>query len=261
MPIHDWKRVNAGIFHHFHNSWIEEIARFLNRGQLPRGYYALAEQMTGDFGPDVLTLQLPVDRSLSASPNLTEASRWLMRRRRSGFTPGPRFDIYAAKAKTVVIRHRSRHQIIAMVEIVSPGEQEWPDCVRRLRSQSRSSLAFRHPSADRRSIPADGMRSRRHPSGDLGQGRRRGFRSAGRQAPDLRVLRGLPGSQRSSSSRWRSADSLPDMPLFLTRQVYVPVPLEATYSAAWEALPISCKRHSPRPINGRKKPGRGRKKK
>ena len=32
-------------------------------------------------------------------------------------------DIYAAKAKTIVIRHRSRHQVIAMIEIVSPGNK------------------------------------------------------------------------------------------------------------------------------------------
>ena len=36
MPIHDWTRVDAGIFHAFHLSWIAEIARVLNRGQLPR---------------------------------------------------------------------------------------------------------------------------------------------------------------------------------------------------------------------------------
>ena len=26
MPVHDWTRVEAGIFHAFHHSWIEEIA-------------------------------------------------------------------------------------------------------------------------------------------------------------------------------------------------------------------------------------------
>ncbi|MGH7138005.1 MAG: hypothetical protein ACREHD_19825, partial [Pirellulales bacterium] len=31
---------------------------------------------------------------------------------------------------------------------------------------------------------------------------------------------------------------LPDMPLFLSREVYVPVPLEATYQSAWETAPI-----------------------
>ena len=32
-------------------------------------------------------------------------------------------------------------------------------------------------------------------------------------------------------------DALPEMPLFLTPEVYVSVPLEATYVAAWEGLP------------------------
>jgi hypothetical protein len=30
---------------------------------------------------------------------------------------------------------------------------------------------------------------------------------------------------------------LPEMPLFLTPDVYVPLPLEATYESAWEAVP------------------------
>ena len=32
-------------------------------------------------------------------------------------------------------------------------------------------------------------------------------------------------------------DPLPEMPLFLTADTYVPVPLEATYQAAWDGLP------------------------
>src|SRR5437588_10672738 len=57
MPIHDWNRVQAGIFHHFHHDWITEIARALNSGILPEDHYALAEQQAAGFGPDVLTLQ------------------------------------------------------------------------------------------------------------------------------------------------------------------------------------------------------------
>ena len=44
MPVHDWTRVDAGIFHHFHHGWIEEIARGLNRGILPADYYAMYQQ-------------------------------------------------------------------------------------------------------------------------------------------------------------------------------------------------------------------------
>src|SRR5262245_65409977 len=44
MPVHDWSRIDAGIFHDFHHAWIEEIKRALNAGLLPVDYYALAEQ-------------------------------------------------------------------------------------------------------------------------------------------------------------------------------------------------------------------------
>src|SRR5436853_751119 len=59
MPVHDWTRVDAGIFHAFHHDWITEIARALNRGLLPAEYYALPEQIAGGLGPDVLTLRGP----------------------------------------------------------------------------------------------------------------------------------------------------------------------------------------------------------
>src|SRR5206468_2795490 len=57
MPVHDWTRVDAGIFHAFHHDWITDLARTLNRGILPEDYYALPEQHAAGFGPDVLTLQ------------------------------------------------------------------------------------------------------------------------------------------------------------------------------------------------------------
>jgi hypothetical protein len=47
MPLHDWTRVDAGIFHAFHVAWIPELQRVLNGGLLPEGYYALAEQHAG----------------------------------------------------------------------------------------------------------------------------------------------------------------------------------------------------------------------
>ena len=36
MPIHDWTRVPAGIYHDFHRGWTVEIRRRLNRGVLPQ---------------------------------------------------------------------------------------------------------------------------------------------------------------------------------------------------------------------------------
>src|SRR5262245_10300161 len=67
MPMHDWKRVDAGIFHAFHNDGITEIARTLNGGLLSSDYYALPEQQAAGFGPDVLTLQAPPDANADAN--------------------------------------------------------------------------------------------------------------------------------------------------------------------------------------------------
>ena len=41
MPVQDWSRVDARIFHDFHTVWIGQIRSALNEGLLPPGYYAL----------------------------------------------------------------------------------------------------------------------------------------------------------------------------------------------------------------------------
>ena len=47
MPVHDWSRVGAGIFHHFHQRWMAAFSDCLNDGRLPPDHYALAEQVDG----------------------------------------------------------------------------------------------------------------------------------------------------------------------------------------------------------------------
>ncbi|MBY0527774.1 MAG: hypothetical protein K2R98_30530 [Gemmataceae bacterium] len=47
MPIRDWTRVPAGLFHHFHQHWSIEITSALNRGILPKEVSALVEQRAG----------------------------------------------------------------------------------------------------------------------------------------------------------------------------------------------------------------------
>ena len=123
MPIHDWTRVDAGIFHDFHLSWIAEIKRSLNRGLLPAGITLWPSRSTGIFGPDVLTLQQPVSGSRSAESEPSGGIAVADAPPKVRFHARAEIDIYAAKAKAIVIRHRSRHQIIAMVEIVSPGNK------------------------------------------------------------------------------------------------------------------------------------------
>jgi len=63
MSIHDWTRVEAGIFHDFHVAWLPELRKVLNNGVLPEGYYALAEQHAGRAIADVLTLHASPESS------------------------------------------------------------------------------------------------------------------------------------------------------------------------------------------------------
>ena len=58
MPIHDWTRVGAGTFHDFHQGWTIEIRNTLNRGILPDGYFAMADQRVSGPEPDVVALRL-----------------------------------------------------------------------------------------------------------------------------------------------------------------------------------------------------------
>ena len=121
MPVHDWTRVDAGIFHAFHHDWITELGRALNRGLLPADYYALPEQITGGREPDVVTLRGPTrgdapgghpagSLALAARPPQVDFRRRPTR-------------MFMHKAKAIVIRHTSGHQVIAVVEIVSPGNK------------------------------------------------------------------------------------------------------------------------------------------
>src|SRR5262245_40656896 len=57
MPLHDWSRVPAGLFHHFHQDWSIELARTLNRDRLPEGVVALVEQRSGPLESDVLAIE------------------------------------------------------------------------------------------------------------------------------------------------------------------------------------------------------------
>jgi hypothetical protein len=48
MPVHDWTRVAAAIFHHFHSSWIGEIKRVLNDRPLPSGPSGVSASILDD---------------------------------------------------------------------------------------------------------------------------------------------------------------------------------------------------------------------
>src|SRR5262245_6010687 len=123
MPVHNWTRVDAGVFHHFHGSWVVELSRALNNGVLPDSYYAMSEQVTTDLGPDVLALErINPDPDGPETPphgTLTLALVSPKTRIKSEVESEP--DI--RKRRTLVIRHRSGDRVVALIEIVSAGNK------------------------------------------------------------------------------------------------------------------------------------------
>jgi hypothetical protein len=121
MPIHDWTRVDAGIFHHFHHDWISELSRALNSRILPREYYALSEQVAVGMVPDVLALErIDGDSGAEATGGVAVAPHPL--RARFMFSADPEF--HAEKRYRVAVRRRSNDKVVAIVEIVSPGNKD-----------------------------------------------------------------------------------------------------------------------------------------
>jgi hypothetical protein len=125
VAIHDWSRVDAGIFHHFHHAWIEEIARALNRGVLPGEYYAMAEQHTSQFGPDVLTLQsrLPEGHSSDQIESITDGLGGtdvgvIVAKPKARLAGETDLEFYRRKQNVVAVRHVSGDRLVAIVEIV-----------------------------------------------------------------------------------------------------------------------------------------------
>src|SRR5438093_19057 len=123
MPMHDWKKVEAGIYHMFHGAWLGTIARILNDGLLPPGYYALGEQKSAGIVADILTLQSPPATANEppadevGAPGLATgrpAVAVLEKEERMKRRPGRR----------LTIRHVSNHKVVAVVELVSPGNKD-----------------------------------------------------------------------------------------------------------------------------------------
>lgn len=127
MPMHDWTRVEAGIFHAFHHRWISAISDALNDGRLPADYYALPEQIAAGFGPDVLALQGGGDEVADSDESTNDVgggtATALQARPQTRFIAETEAAFYRRKKSSVVVRHSSGDRVVAMIEIVSPGNE------------------------------------------------------------------------------------------------------------------------------------------
>jgi hypothetical protein len=235
MPIHDWTRVDAGIFHAFHLSWIGTLQNVLNSGLLPPDYYALGEQIAGGIGPDVLTLQTPNPQEGERSADVEGAVAVAVVPPKVRHTIRPEIDEYVYKRRSVVIRHVSNHRLIALIEILSPGNKASRHALRSFLDKAESALAHSihlllvdlHPPGPR------------DPRGIHGALWERLFSDAvpTPEKPLTLVAYAAGPVPTAYVEPVAVGDALPDMPLFLAAEQYINVPLETTYRAAYEGVP------------------------
>lgn len=236
MPIHDWTRVNAGIFHHFHTSWVPEIAKALNAGLLPPDCYALAEQIAGEAGPDILTLQMGRPDDNGATDEVHGGVSVAVAPPPVRFTAKAEIDQYADKSRAVVIRHSSGDRIIALLEILSPGNKSSRHGLRSFVAKAYAALKAGYHLLLVDLFPP----GPRDPQGIHGALWAEFVEDGFMLPPDkpLTLAAYSAGEVKTAYVEPVAVGAmLPDMPLFLTPEVYVPVPLEATYGAAWGAMP------------------------
>jgi len=233
MSIHDWTRVHAGIFHDFHHEWISTIRRALNSGILPSQYYALAEQQAAGFGPDVLTLQADGASERGQSETATTA---LLTQPRTRFMFESDSEFYRRKKSSVVIRHVSGDRIVALVEIVSPGNKSSQPAFHALVNKACEFLEHGIHLLIVDLFPP----TKRDPNG---------IHAAIWEEVKNEPFQ-LPAGQPLTLAAYESGSTtkayvepvaigevMPDMPLFLEPNGFVPVPLEETYDKAFEAVP------------------------
>lgn len=207
MPIHDWTRVDAGLFHAFHQRWISALSDVLNTGGLPPEFFALAEQSIRGPIPDVLTLATGSDEHESAQGS-SPAVDVAVVPPRAKLIQESDLSQYARKADRLAVRHR-HGRVVAVIEIVSPGNKA-------SRSEFR---AFVEKSADLIQQGVHVVVIDFFPDKQLS-------------------IEGLDGVTLVCADE---GDDLPEIPLFLGDSLYVPLPLERSYEATWAVFPAALK--------------------
>jgi hypothetical protein len=236
MPVHDWTRVPPGVFHDFHHVWIGELRNALNRSLLPAGYYALAEQHTGKRIADVLTLQEGFPATNGPSQDNSGGGVAV-----AEAPPQVRHKLSLQAAlrvlrKTLAIRHVSGDRLVAVVEIVSPANKDRRTHVEEFLDKLETALRhgihvvlvdlFPPGAAD--------------PQGLHGEfwDRLGGDVEPVTAKEPLRVVSYVADVPATAFVEPLAVgQALPSIPLFLTSDRYVRMPLETTYQTTWAGTP------------------------
>ena len=254
MKIHDWTRVTAGTFHDFHCAWITHIKEALNFNLLPNGYYAMAEQHAGNLVPDILALtsaewikenRVESNRVRYATDSESASKESVDGQLPSGALALAEFPpqvslrstcseeyVYRERRRTITVRQEPNGRVVAMIEIVSPGNKDG----------SRHMSEFVSKSLEVMQAGIHLLVVDLFPPNPCNPD---GIHALLWDEPFT-----LPADRRLTLVSYRIdrvceafiepaavGQPLPDMPIFLAPDWYINVPLSSTYESAWRGLP------------------------
>ena len=233
MPFQDWSQVPSGLFHDFHQSWSIRIKDALNSGRLPAGLAALVEQRAGPREADVLAIEGRRPRSRTNSE--TGGGLATLTRPVTRIVQRSNREIYSVRANRIVVKHHLK-RTTTVIEIMSPGNKDsraaLRDFVEKTIDFVRAGIhvlvvdLFPPTPRDPQGIHQVIWEDMTGEDFTLPAGKDRTLVSydAGAERTAYVEPVGL-------------GDTLPDMPLFLSEDLHVMVPLESTYQATWDASP------------------------
>jgi hypothetical protein len=233
MPIHDWTRVPAGLFHDFHQSWSIRIKDALNAGRLPKGLVALVEQRSGPRESDVLAIEARSRPPLSATA--AGAGAATLDRPVTRIVRRTTKQLYSDRANRIIVTHHLG-RIVAVVEILPMGNKDSRAALRDFVDKSIDFLRkgihlviidlFPPTPRDPFGIHKVIWDEIEEEDFTFPDGKDRilaSYETGGVRAAYVEPV--------------AVGDPLPDMPLFLSNDLHVIVPLEPTYQATWDASP------------------------
>jgi hypothetical protein len=237
MPIHDWTRASDAAYHSFQLDWSCRLSQRLNSGVLPQSVYAMTE--TIELRPPAEFCPLPEpggqvvlrhwDEML---PDATEQP------------PRTRCESRDARRQypyRVVTIRDDLHQPVAAVFWVTRQDKQTPYRLHAIIRHAVGALT-----RDINLLVVDLF----PPSVRDSQGIHKLIWDQFKDEPFT-----LPPDKPLTLAAYAAGtetvayvepvavgDTLPDMPIFLSANRYVPCPLEMTYQAAWEQFPVPLRR-------------------
>ena len=166
MAVHDWSRVSAGLFHHFHLNWISALCTHLNSGS----FGLLRSRRTGRQRPDsgchYSETQTPADSATESTGGIALAvspprTRYIVRAEADPYLTG-----------SIGWRFATRRNWISIIEIVSPGNKGSQGGNYKIRRQSCPLYQTGYSRAGNRRVAANTPRSAGNSQSDLGRDRR-----------------------------------------------------------------------------------------